>query len=370
MGGGPVTLFLCGDVMLGRGVDQILPHPGDPALREDCIRDARAYVELAEAANGPIPPAVDFSWPWGDALEVLDAAAPAARVVNLETSVTRHETFAPGRHVHYRMNPANLPCLAASRPDVCVLANNHVLDFGHRGLAETLDALDGAGLRTAGAGRNADAAARPAIVPLESDRRILVLSFGMTSSGIPERWAATRHRGGVRLVSGATQAAAYETVGLVRQMKRPGDVVVASIHWGSNWGYTVHQDQIRFAHALIDGGVDVVHGHSSHHPRPLETYRGKLIIYGCGDFIDDYEGITGYEQYRDDLRPLYLVSLEPDTGRLADMRITPLQARRMRLRHASHEDARWLRTLLDGMGHGLRPSADSHPEGTFVLRPS
>lgn len=48
-----VTLFLCGDVLLGRGVDQILPHPGDPELRERYMTDARAYVELAERVNGP-----------------------------------------------------------------------------------------------------------------------------------------------------------------------------------------------------------------------------------------------------------------------------------------------------------------------------
>jgi poly-gamma-glutamate synthesis protein (capsule biosynthesis protein) len=44
--------------------------------------------------------------------------------------------------------------------------------------------------------------------------------------------------------------------------------------------------QIRFTHRQIDEGVDVVHGHSSHHPRPIEVYRGKLILYGCGDTID------------------------------------------------------------------------------------
>ena len=52
---GLVTLFLAGDVMLGRGVDQILAHPGDPALRESYVHDARGYVALAEAANGPVP---------------------------------------------------------------------------------------------------------------------------------------------------------------------------------------------------------------------------------------------------------------------------------------------------------------------------
>lgn len=141
MRGGLVTIFLCGDVMLGRGVDQILPHPGDPTLREAYVLDARDYVELAEAVNGPIPRPVDFSWPWGDALPVLDAEVPDARVVNLETSITRSDEFAPGKAVHYRMNPANLPCLRAALPDACVLANNHVMDFGRWGLEETLDVL-------------------------------------------------------------------------------------------------------------------------------------------------------------------------------------------------------------------------------------
>ncbi|MET9070435.1 CapA family protein, partial [Streptosporangium sandarakinum] len=146
---GRVRLFLGGDVMLGRGVDQILPYPGDPELREPYMRSALSYVELAEAVGGPVPRPCGFSRPWGDALPMIEDFGPDARVVNLETSVTRSDDFAPGKTVHYRMNPANLPCLAAVRPDVCALANNHVLDFGRRGLAETLDALAAAGLRAA-----------------------------------------------------------------------------------------------------------------------------------------------------------------------------------------------------------------------------
>src|SRR5262249_53430347 len=93
MAAGLVTLFLCGDVMLGRGVDQVLPHPGDPQLRETYARDARAYVRLAERANGRIPRPARFCWPWGDALAVLDEVAPDARVINLETAVTRSAEF-------------------------------------------------------------------------------------------------------------------------------------------------------------------------------------------------------------------------------------------------------------------------------------
>ncbi len=368
MGADPVRLFLCGDVMLGRGVDQILPHPGDPMLREPYLRDARAYVESAEAVNGPIPHPVDFSWPWGEALRLLDEAAPDVRVLNLETSVTRSDDFAPGKDVHYRMTPANLPCLAAARPDACALANNHVLDFGHLGLEETLGALARAGLRAVGAGSDAGAARQPAIVPVDSGRRVLVFAFGTSSSGIPQTWAAAEDRAGVDFVSEASDADAAEVCDRVRQVKRSGDIVVASIHWGSNWGYTISRAQIRFAHALIDGGVDVVHGHSSHHPRPIEVYRGKLILYGCGDFIDDYEGISGYEQYRDDLRLLYFVTVEPDTGKLVGARMAPVQARQMRLGRASREDSEQVREVLDRISRGFGSRIDLGPDGMLTLR--
>ncbi|MEU1011517.1 CapA family protein [Streptomyces sp. NPDC005890] len=369
MGEDAVTLFLAGDVMLGRGVDQILPHPVAPLLREDYVRDARQYVALAEAANGPIPRPVDPGWPWGEALPVLERVAPDVRVLNLETAVTRDGDFAPGKAVHYRMHPANLPCLAAARPDVCVLANNHVLDFGPAGLRETLDSLAAAGLRTAGAGRDAAAAWSPATVPLRSGGRVLVFAFGMPSSGIPHSWAATADRPGVALVTAPTAAAATEFADRLRRVERPGDLVVASVHWGPNWGYTPSRAEVRFAHALVEAGADIVHGHSSHHPRPPEVYRDRLVLYGCGDLVDDYEGIGGYERYRDDLRLLYLVSAEPGTGRLTGLRMVPLQARRLRLEHASAEDTAWLRTVLDGYARDLSTRVEHGADGTLTVRP-
>ncbi|MFF9127167.1 CapA family protein [Streptomyces sp. NPDC014889] len=363
MRGGMVTLFLCGDVMLGRGVDQILPCPGDPALREAWVHDARSYVELAEAANGPIPAPVPPQWPWGEALPVLAAAAPDVRIVNLETSVTRGDAFAPEKEVHYRMHPANLPALEVARPDVCVLANNHTLDFGRAGLLETLDSLSGAGLPVAGAGRDAQEAFAPAVRPVADGVRVLVFSLGTASSGIPRSWAAARDRAGVAYLPAATAEAAEAVVERVRRARSPGDIVVVSVHWGSNWGYRVPREQTRFARALVDGGADVVHGHSSHHPRPVEVYRDRLILYGCGDFIDDYEGISGYEQYRDDLRIAYFPSVTADTGRLAELRMVALRARRMRLEPATGEDRAWLRTTLARISTGV--AITSERDGTL-----
>ncbi|MBY8880124.1 CapA family protein [Actinacidiphila acidipaludis] len=361
-----VTVFLGGDVMLGRGVDQILPHPGDPALRESFVRDARSYVELAEAANGPVPRPADFRRPWGEALAALDDAAPDMRVINLETSVTADGDFAPGKGVHYRMHPANLPCLAVARPDVCALANNHVLDFGARGLRETLDVLADAGLRTAGAGDDVTRARRPAAVSLDEGHRVLVLSFGMPSSGIPPAWAATADRAGVALVEDPSPATAAPLARRVRQLRRPGDIVVASVHWGPNWGYDVTPAERDFAHTLVDAGVDIVHGHSSHHPRPLEIHHDRLVLYGCGDLVDDYEGITGHAAYRDDLRVLYLVRVEAGTGRLAGLDMVPLRARRMRLEHAPAEDTAWLRAVLDEHSRAFGTRVATGPDGTLT----
>jgi poly-gamma-glutamate synthesis protein (capsule biosynthesis protein) len=352
--------------MLGRGVDQILPYPSDPQLRERAVKDARAYVELAERVHGPIPRPVGFTWPWGDALSAWQAAD--VRVVNLETSITGSGDFAPGKGIHYRMSPANLPCLTVGRPDVCALANNHVLDFGSWGLVETLGCLAAAKVGTAGAGRDFREAHRPAAVPLDGGR-VLVFSFGTATSGIHPGWAATRDRPGVAFLADLSPSCAAQITDRAREVRRGGDIVVVSVHWGSNWGYGVCREQVGFAHALIDGGVDIVHGHSSHHPRPVEVYRGRLVLYGCGDFIDDYEGIGDPGGYRSDLRPLYTASVQA-TGALADLRIFPLQARQMRLRRACADDTHYLAGLLTTISSAFGTHLDPGPDGTLTWRPA
>jgi poly-gamma-glutamate capsule biosynthesis protein CapA/YwtB (metallophosphatase superfamily) len=369
MAGGLVTLFLCGDVMLGRGVDQVLPHPGDPELREGHARDARAYVRLAERASGPIPQPASFSWPWGDALAVLDHMAPDVRVINLETTVTRSADFAPGKRVHYKMSPGNLPAVTVAHPDACALANNHVLDLGRTGLLDTLDALAGAGVPAVGAGRDLAQARQPAAIPLPGGGRAVIFACGAASSGIPPGWAATATRPGTDFLPSLSRAAADDLIARVQAARQPGDIAIVSIHWGSNWGYGVTGDQVRFAHRLIDGGADLIHGHSSHHPRPVEVYRGRLVLYGCGDAINDYEGIGGNQEFRSDLRLLYFASVAAGTGTLATLHMVPMQATKMRLRHAATADSEWMRAALERVSHRFGSRISYQPDGTLTLQP-
>jgi poly-gamma-glutamate capsule biosynthesis protein CapA/YwtB (metallophosphatase superfamily) len=363
-----LRLLLAGDVMTGRAIDQLLPHSAPPKLHERWVRDARYYVALAERLNGPLPGLVSFAYPWGDALEAMERLAPDLRMVNLETSVTRSDDHWRGKAIHYRMHPDNLPVLQAAAIDYCALANNHTLDWGRAGLLETLASLGAVGIRYSGAGRNAAEAARPAVLPVGVRGRVLAFSLGVSSSGIPETWAASPRQSGVNWLGDLSTQAIEALAKRVRALERPGDVVVVSIHWGTNWGYEIPEAQIRFAHALIDTvGVDVVHGHSSHHARGIEVYRDKLVVYGAGDLLNDYEGIGGHEAFRPDLALLYTADVDAVSGRLEELRITPLERKRMSLQRASGSDVRWLRGVLNREGAPLGSRVDAGPDGDLRL---
>jgi poly-gamma-glutamate synthesis protein (capsule biosynthesis protein) len=364
-----IALFMCGDVMTGRGIDQILPHPVAPRIFEPYVRDARGYVELAEDANGPIPKPVGFSYIWGDALPILERLAPDVRLINLETAVTTCAKYWPGKGINYRMHPQNIPVITAAGIDVCALANNHVLDWGYEGLAETIATLHAAGVRSAGAGQNLAAAAAPAVVTVRGKGRVLVFAFGLASSGIPAEWAATPATAGVHFLDDLTDDTVRAIAAQVHDVKVTGDMVVASLHWGGNWGYEIPREQTEFAHRLIDeAGVDIIHGHSSHHVKGIEVYRGKPVIYGCGDFIDDYEGISGNELYRGDLGLMYLVAMDPASGRLADLRLQPTRLRRFRVNLASRPDALWLRDTLNREGTRFGTTVELAEDDALVLR--
>ncbi|PYJ51014.1 MAG: poly-gamma-glutamate biosynthesis protein [Verrucomicrobia bacterium] len=362
-----IRFFLCGDAMTGRGIDQALPHPVSPVLYEPYVRDAQEYVDLAEKANGPIRRPVTFDYIWGDVLQELERAEVNLRIINLETAITSAETPWRGKGIHYRMHPQNIGCLSAARITACALANNHVLDWGYAGLSETLRTLAEAGIARSGAGENADEAAAPAVLNVPGKGRLLLFSFGSTTSGIPREWCATDSRAGENLLDDLSETTAARIANQMRQFQQPCDLLVASIHWGSNWGYDIPPQQIAFAHRLVEGGVAIVHGHSSHHVKAIEVFKGRLILYGCGDFITDYEGISGYESFRGDLALMYLVDLDSRSGELLSVRLVPMQMRRFRLEQTSAADARWLCNLLEQLGESFGTSAQPDGDNSLIL---
>ncbi|MDZ7778400.1 MAG: CapA family protein [Gemmatimonadota bacterium] len=342
----PTTLFLAGDVMTGRGIDQVLPHSVDPTLHEPYVKDARTYVRIAEEAGASIPERVAFDYVWGSALEELEALAPDVRVVNLETAVTTHGEPWPDKAIHYRMHPQNAPLLTAVGLDAVVLANNHVLDWGREGLRETLRSVLDAGIATCGAGEDEEDAGNPVVLDTPGGR-ILLFAYASPTAGVFPAWEAGPERPGVSFLETLDPSGADRVAEDVAARRRETDRVVVSVHWGGNWGYEIPEDERLFARRLVEhGAADVVYGHSSHHPKGMEVHEGRLILYGAGDFLNDYEGIGGHEEYRGSLTLMYFPRLAP-SGTLEELVMTPMRIRDFRLQRPDREERRWLAGTLN-----------------------
>ncbi|MBI1997096.1 MAG: CapA family protein, partial [Deltaproteobacteria bacterium] len=250
----------------------------------------------------------------------------------------------------------------------CVLANNHMLDWGVAGLVDTLDTLDTEGIKHVGAGRHLREAEQPVILRAGKEARVIVFSLGSTSSGIPIEWSANEDRPGLNVIESRSDDAIHSIARKITEVKKEGDVVVVSIHWGGNWGYKIPHSQKKLAHRLVDEtGVDIVHGHSSHHVKAIEVYKERLILYGCGDFLNDYEGITGYESFRGDLGLMYFADINPSTGQLLALRMIPTQVRRFRVNHATAADSKWLEALLNREGKRFGTAVQRSAENFMTL---
>jgi poly-gamma-glutamate synthesis protein (capsule biosynthesis protein) len=364
-----ITLFMSGDVMTGRGIDQVMPHPGDPQIHEPYVKSAQGYVKLAEKMHGVIQKPISYSYIWGDALKELERVKPDVRIINLETSVTKSNDYWKSKSIHYRMHPENIQFLTSAKIDFCSLANNHTLDWGYPGLIETLETLKRANIKNAGAGRNLREAESPALIAVEGKGRVIVFSYGVETSGISYSWAATEEKPGVNLLKDFSEKTVMQVKKKVQKFKKQKDIVVGSIHWGSNWGYDVSRRQRAFAHELIDkAGFDVIHGHSSHHVKGIEVYNDKLILYGCGDFLNDYEGISGYEAYRGDLGLMYFAYVDPATGKLVHLQMTPTQIKRFQVNRASRADTLWLRDTLNKEGKKFGNQVKLNEDNTLLLQ--
>lgn len=285
-------IFLCGDVMLGRGVDQIQKYKNDPDIYESYFKNAKQYVPLEMKSLTEKNQGVPESYVWGDLLTENLFQNSRLKIINLETSVTTSDTPMPGKEVLYKMHPSNIGVITSAKINYCHMANNHVMDWGLVGLIETIHTFKKlSNTRAGGIGLDLAEASAPTISYFNGSR-ILIFSYGDIDSGIPESWGATLTDPGLNLISVADPNTKVKVSLHISKYLEPDDFVIVSIHWGSNWGYQIESSHEVFAHYLIDNAnVGIIHGHSSHHFRPIEIYNSGLIFYGCGDLINDYETI-------------------------------------------------------------------------------
>lgn len=332
--------------MTGRTIDQLFPtHNADDFGKPGNVPAAQ-YRAWSAACNGELQTPVRHDYIWGEVLAILDNAQPDFRLVNLETAITRHDSWEK-KAFNFRMHPDNMPCLSVAKLDCCILANNHVLDFGRAGLVETIESLAHSGIGYAGAGRNTEEAQQAFVRELPDGKRLLVYSWGSVDSGIRPHWQAGPASPGVNFVPDFAEKTARKMVEQVQSFRRSGDITIASIHWGENWVMGIPPQHRQLARFLIDhAGVDIVHGHSSHHLLGMEIYKGKLILFGCGDLINDYEGKPKFQRMRPSLGALFFADIDATTGNLKSLNLTPVKRRRFRLETPSREESNWLMGLF------------------------
>jgi poly-gamma-glutamate synthesis protein (capsule biosynthesis protein) len=196
-----------------------------------------------------------------------------------------------------------------------------------------------------------------------------VFAAATDDSGVPESWAAAAERSGVHRLPDLSATTVSRIAAEVQRHRRSHDVVVFSLHWGGNWDYEISPEQRAFAHGLIDAaGVDVVYGHSSHHVKAIEVHRDRLILYGCGDFLNDYEGISGHDEFRDDLGLMYLPMIDAATGQLRELNLVPTRVRQLRVNRAEGADRRWLLGTLRRECGSFGCEVTDGSDGAFSVR--
>ncbi|KAE8391954.1 hypothetical protein BDV23DRAFT_182075 [Aspergillus alliaceus] len=366
------TLTFTGDVMLGRLVDQLFPtHNSNPSTQSTLSTFLNAHPALKSYSHRS---------PWGTTLPLFHTSD--LNLINLETAVTTSNTPWPNKAFNYRMHPDNLKALKEARIDYASLANNHTFDFSEPGLEETVREVRASGVRLAGVGKECDGAA---VLTLPRDLSSHSFSGGLgagseskieagseykvhvySASDHPRMWSSFPHFNFIDY----TLATRVRLKELLTKGVQPA-LKIFSVHWGPNYTWRPDGEIRSLAHFLVDEcGVDIVHGHSAHHVQGVEVYRGALILYGCGDFVDDY-ALNG--EFRNDLGAVWRVVVADVGGRLGVQRLEVFPTRCERfvveLLGVGESDHAWVRERIAGLSRefGTEVRGSLGREGQFIV---
>lgn len=247
-------------------------------------------------------------------------------VLNLETVLTsqREVLHEDKAYTHYDHPEMSARSLQRNGIDAVSLANNHTLDFGASGLAETLAALKSNQIDAFGAGQSSSEAGSAYLVRLPGGGRYI----GLAVIGVFEfrrsyhekyRFYASPDRPGAAVLDAGRVRREIERV----RREAPGAIVVVFPHWGRNYVWR-NDPQKEAGRALIDAGADIVIGHGAHTLQEIEFYKDRLILYSIGNFMFNTRG----RYHRSRPPPLSLVTelrLSTETGRLrGDIRLYPI----------------------------------------------
>lgn len=283
-----IHIALMGDVMIGRGVDNAIEQVG---------------YDYPFAPLEPLLRNTDLN------------------IINLETTLTTSSS-AVAKVFNFKASPDRVEILRRAHITIANIANNHILDFDKQGMFDTIQTLDNAGICHTGAGNNAKAA-QAACIFVRDNVRIGVI--GATDN--EPTWAATATSAGTNYFNVQHPE---PLINQIKKLRKTVDIIIVSLHWGPNMREYPDASYIACAHALIDAGADIIHGHSAHVIQGFQWYQQKLILYDTGDFVDDYAIDPAL---RNDLSCLFIVSIEKN--RIEQLQLIPTVIKDMQVHRAT-----------------------------------
>jgi hypothetical protein len=223
------------------------------------------------------------------------------RVLNLEMPLTEdiqgNKIFKTGPHL--RSSPGTaLPFLKKLKVDLVSLANNHILDYGEKGLSDTLTTLDKNGIGHLGAGTDIDSASRPFVVEIDG-KSIAFLNFTETE------WSAATASS-----AGASPLDIIDNVRLIRSASSMSDRVIVIIHGGNEFRRLPNPRMVKQYRFYAGNGADAVINHHQHCIGGYEVYNGVPIFYGLGNFL------FTMKSHITDMRTGLVVRLRPGTEKV------------------------------------------------------
>ncbi len=289
---GPATLLFAGDVTLGYHYEE--------------------WVNGLAADGGTFDEAAG----WGFARVAEATRAADCFVVNLECPFTSRDEKLP-KNFNFRASPRLVSALSAGGVDVASLANNHLVDYGPGGVADTQAALDGVHVAWFGAGRSLAEARAPRLVTVKGVRFAFLGTFFLGDRNIePLAVIATETSAGVAGHFDSLEQELAMLTADVRAARAKADHVIVFAHWGREGNGTPEPYQVTLAHAAVEAGASAVIGSHPHVLQGAERWRGAPIFYSLGNFV------FGGNWNPKDKRTL-LVELTFDAGAVRGVRLLP-----------------------------------------------
>jgi poly-gamma-glutamate synthesis protein (capsule biosynthesis protein) len=283
-----VKISAVGDILLGRGVGRRIVEQNK--TYSSAFEDVREILKYGDVIFG------NLEEPFTDSTKgLLD--------------------FDNGGKFVLKSEPKAMEGIVYGGFNLVSLANNHIMDYYTKGLYDTTKLLDKEGIAYAGAGKNIDEARKLSVIE-KNGVKIGLLAYTEMAylyyDGDPDiRFVAEKNRGGV---------APYDVDFIKKDIKKARgsvDVLIVSLHFGTEYSLEPQQRQINETHSFVDAGADIIIGHHSHQDQGIEIYNGKPIFYSLGNFIFDQNDPISQRSF--------IINMELTNNKLSSLSAIPVQ---------------------------------------------